>query len=124
MTRLQTPSRVVERVLDNVYDISREQRTTFGERIVAVLYSWFYGSIVALYFSLTDDGREKSFIKWCLASSLVTGSCLLLLALAAGGLHAFNLFLWKLLDAGLVFGTVMVSVSVVLLGGVAICTYN
>ena len=120
----RTPSNKIKQVLDNVYDISRNEEATVGERLIAVLYSWFYGWIIDVYYSLTDEGREKSFVKWSLASLMVTAAAILLTALVAVGLYFFNFFLLSLMNAGLLFATTLVSVGITFLGFLAIYNYD
>ena len=122
--RSRAPSATINRVLDNVYDISRSEDARAGAKLVAVFYSWFFGSIIDLYYSLTDDGRERSLVKWMLASALVTATALLLAFLVAVGLYLFNFLLLRLLNAGLLFATVLVSAGICFLGVFAVYNYN
>lgn len=120
----RTPSNTIKQVLDNVLDISKSQEATFGERLFAVLYSWFYGWIIDVYNSLSDEGREKSFIKWSLASLLVTGASIVLTILLALGMYCFNFFVLSLMNAGLIFATIMVALGITSLGFLAIYNYD
>ena len=120
----RTPSNTIKRVLDNVYDISRSNEATFGEKLIAVLYCWYYGWITDVYYSLTDEGREKSFLKWSLANVLVTGAAILLTTLVALGLYCFNFLLLSLMNAGLLFATVLVAFGITFLGFLAIYNYD
>ena len=98
--------------------------------LVKVISSWpwcivgFTGGITDIYYSLTDEGREKSFIKWSLASVMVTGAAILLTTLVALGLYCFNFFLLSLMNAGLLFATVLVAVGITFLGLLAIYNYD
>lgn len=120
----RAPSNTIKRVLDNVYSVSKDERATPSTRMMAVLYSWFYGWIIDVYYLLTDEGRERSFMKWALSSILVTCAAMVLMVLAAFALYHINFFMLTLMNAGLYFSTTLLVSGIGVLGFLAVLNYD
>ncbi len=121
----QTPSRTISNVLQNQYEVcQREEGITRSHRLFAVFYCWSYGWIIDVYYSITDEGRDRSFLKWFLSCVLVTLAAMLVLVLSAVTLYYSNLIIMEFINAFIHFGVFILMLLFGVLGMLAIVNFD
>ena len=120
----RVPSRTIKTVLNNGIDVFTSEKSLSGERLMAVLYCWFYSWIIGLYYSFSDDGHNRSFLRWMLATVMVTAGTLLLVALAVIVFFYANSFLFVLTSAALYFLGAVFGFLFIILGVLAVVNFN
>lgn len=118
------PSQTIKTVLENRYELCRHDSVPFEERLWAVVLSWFYGWIIDLYYIFTDEGRQRSFFLWLLASLLVTMATVSVLAAATFAFYYVNLFLLHIFNSVISFCFLLLTTMFCTLAVVAVLRFD
>jgi MFS family permease len=115
------PSPAVHALLQKEYAKCRSSTTPASDRLVALVYCWYFGWIQDIYVNLADGRRE--WCKWTLACALVTLVTIVCLGLMAMCGHLLVVFLSRFLYALINFLLFVIVLLGLVVAALTICSF-
>ena len=119
-----SPPSPVQEVLQEQYHLASSLNTNVGERLLAVVYCWFFGWMDSVHSALTTHANCSGRLAWTLSCLLVTIVATISLTVLAAILNLAITFVAFMIQAGLRYFSFLLLTLVLFLGLTAIFRFD